>query len=87
MKSVLKVIDVIAITNPVIGAEFCVLPPELDYGGNVTFLEDCKSLDRWGQDIGFVHASAGTNWFLSLPPRPRSLGFTPWSAALGVAAT
>ena len=46
IKSALKVIDVNTIVKPVIGAEFCVLPPELDYGGNVTFLEDCKTIDR-----------------------------------------
>ena len=26
--------------------KFCFLPPDLDFGGNVTFLEDCKTLDR-----------------------------------------
>ena len=32
--------------NPLISPTHCVLPPELDFSGNVTFLEDCKALDR-----------------------------------------
>ena len=31
---------------PFISPTDCVLPPELDYSGNVTFLEDCRALDR-----------------------------------------
>ena len=34
------------VLNPVIPKNFCNLYPELDYAGNVTFIEDCPSLDR-----------------------------------------
>jgi hypothetical protein len=34
------------ILNPTINADYCTLPPELDWSGNVTFLEDCRALDR-----------------------------------------
>ena len=39
-------IDPAAFLKVDIGADFCVLPPELGSSGNVTFLEDCRSLDR-----------------------------------------
>ena len=29
-----------------LGPNYCILPPELGHDGNVTFLEDCPSLDR-----------------------------------------
>ena len=32
--------------NPVIPKDFCLLPPEHGYQGNLTFLEDCPTLDR-----------------------------------------
>jgi len=35
------------VLNPVIPKNFCNLYPELDYAGNVTFIEDCPSLDRY----------------------------------------
>ena len=49
----MKVLDIDTILRPNIGADFCVLPPELDYSGKVTYLEDCKALDRWGQGLAF----------------------------------
>jgi len=33
--------------SPYIPSNFCLLPPELGTEGNVTFLEDCPSLDRY----------------------------------------
>jgi len=33
--------------NPVIPKDYCSLYPELGYEGNVTFIEDCRSLDRF----------------------------------------
>ena len=44
---IFKKLDTDAFINPVISPNFCVLPPELDNSGNVTFLEDCPGLDRY----------------------------------------
>jgi hypothetical protein len=32
--------------TPLLTDDYCFLPPELGFAGNVTFLEDCPSLDR-----------------------------------------
>lgn len=39
--------DLSEIEVPVLPEEFCLLPPELNYQGEVTYLEDCESLDRY----------------------------------------
>ena len=49
----MKVLDIETILRPNISADFCVLPPELDYSGTITYLEDCKALKRWGHGLVF----------------------------------
>jgi len=44
---IFRTIDPQDFINPLISPKHCVLPPELDHSGNVTFLEDCKSLSRF----------------------------------------
>ena len=39
--------DLNEIDVPVLPEEFCLLPPELNYQGEVTYLEDCEGLDRY----------------------------------------
>ena len=34
------------IVNPRIPKDYCLLPPELDSNGKVTYLEDCPSLEK-----------------------------------------
>jgi hypothetical protein len=44
---IFRTLDADEFINPFISSKFCVLPPELDSSGNVTFLEDCPALDRF----------------------------------------
>jgi len=39
--------DAYAASNPFIPSNFCLLPPELGYTGEVKFIEDCQSLGRY----------------------------------------
>merc|ERR1712106_180145 len=39
--------DANAASNPFIPSNFCLLPPELGYTGEVKFIEDCPSLGRY----------------------------------------
>merc|ERR1712223_1084561 len=61
---IFKKLDTDAFINPVISPNFCVLPPELDNSGNVTFLEDCPGLDRFDK----VPMPAPNNFKLGVHP-------------------
>ena len=56
---IFKKLSIQEIVNPTISKDFCILPPELGHQGNVEFLEDCPSLDRWGMagQSGFLNTS------------------------------
>merc|ERR1719305_415180 len=44
---IFRTLDADAFINPFVSSKYCVLPPELDSAGNVTFLEDCPALERF----------------------------------------
>merc|ERR1712233_113655 len=44
---IFRTLDAETFINPFVSSKFCVLPPELDGSGNVTFLEDCPALERF----------------------------------------
>ena len=44
---VVKPVDLDSFVNPFVSSRFCLLPPELGYAGNWTYLEDCSALDRY----------------------------------------
>ena len=54
---IFRTLDAEEFINPFISPKHCVLPPELDHSGNVTFLEDCNALDRYIDCFFNLHIS------------------------------
>ena len=47
LSPVFRTLDADEFINPFISSKFCVLPPELGYSGDWTYIEDCPSLERY----------------------------------------